>query len=174
MILTSDMDFILFSLPVISIWLYTKELLLLAGQSSELSQLSATFTFYLIPGLFPYFVTECIKKYLQAQNIMNAPLQILLLLSPINALLQYLLVWDPTFTIGFKGAAVASSITYSLNAVFMILYVKFYNGGESWGGFDLQEAFDMRQLRVFLKLGVPGIFQVFIKRINHRYFNDLL
>lgn len=145
---------------MLGIWAYTKELLIFAGQSPELAELSAVFTYYLIPGLLPYYFAECIKKYLQAQNIMNAPLLILTFLSPVNIFLQYLLVWNPTFTLGFKGAAVASSITYTLNAVCMGLYVKYINGGAAWGGWSIRESFHIPQLWQFLKLGLPGILMI--------------
>jgi MATE family multidrug resistance protein len=88
---------------------------------------------------------------------MNAPLVILLFLSPLNMALQYLLVWNSTFSLGFKGAPIASSITYTIMAISMALYVKYVEGGKAWGGWSLKDSFDARELFYFLKLGLPGI-----------------
>ena len=83
---------LLVCIPVVFLWCNTTELLVFAGQDAKLADLSGQYLIHLIPGLFPIAIAECLKRYLQSQAIMNAPLFILIILSPVNVLLQYLLV----------------------------------------------------------------------------------
>jgi multidrug resistance protein, MATE family len=144
-------------IPIIFVWTFTKEILVLFGQQEDLAELSATYTRYLIPGLFPYFVSECMKKYLQAQGIMSAHLYIIMILSPTNALLQYLFVWNPTFGMGFKGAPIALSIINILSMFGMFFYIRFVKGGDSWGEWSWADVLNVPEIVKFLKLGIPGI-----------------
>ena len=57
--------------PIAFLWTFTEPLLLLVGQDPEISALSAQFTRWMIPGLFPYLVNDCIKRYLQCQGNIN-------------------------------------------------------------------------------------------------------
>ncbi|KAG5460980.1 MAG: multi antimicrobial extrusion protein, partial [Olpidium bornovanus] len=80
-------------IPVVVLWLHTEDLLLLVKQEPQLAALSGVYMRYLLPGLLPILVFECLKKFLQSQGIYNASTMILLVVCPINALLNYILVW---------------------------------------------------------------------------------
>ncbi len=126
------------------------------GQDPEISKLSGEFALWTIPGLFPYLVNRCLLKYLQAQGIMKAGLYIMLLASPINAFLQWFLVWSPVLNLGPIGAPIAGSITNTLIPLLTILYTWRIDGYQCWGGWEWKEALDLRQIWVFIKLGIPG------------------
>jgi MATE family multidrug resistance protein len=81
---------------------------------------------------------------------MKAPL---FTLSPVNV---YLFVFNPSTAIGFLGAPIALSIVNCLILSFYILYIRFIQGGDAWGGFCLKEMFNTRLLWEFVKLGIPG------------------
>ncbi|OAV89796.1 hypothetical protein PTTG_28569 [Puccinia triticina 1-1 BBBD Race 1] len=67
---------------------------------------------FALPG---YAAFEISRRWLQAQGIIYPPTCILLLVSPLNALLSYLFVWGPEpFQLGFIGAPVATVISFSL------------------------------------------------------------
>jgi Na+-driven multidrug efflux pump len=70
---------------------FTENILLLTGQDPDIAALSARFTMFMIPGVFPYYMAESIKRFLQSQGIMSASLYVIMFVSPINLGLQYLL-----------------------------------------------------------------------------------
>jgi MATE family multidrug resistance protein len=146
----------LLSIPITLLWCYTEPLLLLLGQDPDISRLSGTFALYMIPGLFPYLCSQSIQKYLQAQGIMKAGMWIMVIASPVNAFLQYFLVWSD-YGVGAIGAPIATSITNTLLPLMMILYMVFVEGGDCWGGWDWSEALDLSQIWIFVKLGTPGV-----------------
>ncbi|KAJ3100707.1 hypothetical protein HDU97_001994 [Phlyctochytrium planicorne] len=100
---------------------------------------------------------------------MSASMVIILVVSPINIVLQYVLgqseilsfideniVWSP-INIGVIGAPIAISISYIVLAILMILYVAYVKGAECWGGIEYKEMLSARKLWTFLSLGAPGI-----------------
>ncbi|KAJ3151150.1 hypothetical protein HK101_001917, partial [Irineochytrium annulatum] len=149
----------LMSVPIAIMWCFTEPLLLLAGQDREIAALSAQFTRCLIPGLFPYVVAESMKRFLAAQGIMCAPLRVILIVAPTNALLQYLFVWSP-WAIGPIGSPIALSVSNFLMAFLLYLYVRNVAGGDAWLGFDPHDLADFRQLWLFVKLGAPDVLMV--------------
>ncbi|TPX64592.1 hypothetical protein SpCBS45565_g05753 [Spizellomyces sp. 'palustris'] len=143
-------------LPIGILWWFAADFLRLMGQQEDIAQLSGTFARYALIGLFPMLVNECMKRYLQAQGIMKATLVVIMIASPLNAFLQYLLVWS-SMGFGVIGAPIATSITYWCLPVLTGLYIKFVAGGESWGGWEWKEALDLPQIWEFLKLGLPCV-----------------
>jgi MATE family multidrug resistance protein len=88
---------------------------------------------------------------------MNASTWVLLIVAPINALNNYLLVWYEPISLGFIGAPIATSFTYWLQLILLLLYIKFVRGHEAWGGWSM-EAF--KDWWPFIQLAIPGIFMV--------------
>ncbi|KAI9592465.1 mate-domain-containing protein [Syncephalis fuscata] len=144
----------LITLPIGVSWWHAESILLYLGQSPELSVLSGAFTRWALPALVPYFMFECMKRYLQAQGIMDAGTYILMITSPFNAILNYLLIWWPPMAVGFIGAPIAIAITHWFNFGLSIMYVRYIGGGKCWGGFS-REAF--RGWGQFIKLGLAGV-----------------
>jgi len=99
---------------------------LFLGQGARLSYDVQAFLRILIIGAPAYVGFESVKKYLQCQGIMHASTLVLLLTSPFNALLSYLLV-HRTF-LGFIGAPVALSITYHISFLLIIMYARWGPG----------------------------------------------
>lgn len=98
---------------------------------------------------------EAVKKYLQAQGIMKAATYVLMIASPINFCLNYLLVHQ--LGVGFIGAPLATSFSFWLMLILLLAYVKWVNGSEAWGGWSA-EAF--KEWWPFLRLAIPGIAMV--------------
>jgi MATE family multidrug resistance protein len=101
---------------------------------------------------------------------MTGPLYVLLIASPINIFLQWLLVWS-RFSLGFIGAPIASIFaltqlqlsTFSFHLCQLYIFdtskVHLSNdlGGDAWGGWEWKDALDLRQIWTLVVLGFPGI-----------------
>lgn len=86
---------------------------------------------------------------------MQASNYVLIITSPINAVLNYLFVY--TFNFGLLGAPAATGITYWLSFILLIAYAKFVDGGQPWGGWS-KRAF--RGWLIFIQLALNGILMV--------------
>ena len=147
--------FLLF-IPISLIWSNAQGLFLALGQDPEIAALSGVLARWMIPGLFPLFVGDCLKRFLQAQGIVKPTMYITMLVSPLNMFLQWLLVWSP-YQIGIIGAPIATSISNTLIPVLLIIYVGNVQGRECWGGWEWKEALDLNKIYQQVQLGVPGM-----------------
>ena len=145
----------LFYIPVAIIWLCSEPIFKALGQSPQLSRDSSKFLTCLIPGGLGYIYFETMKKYLQAQEIMRPGTYILLITSPISALLNWLFVYKLGW--GIFAAPFATGIGYWLSFLGLVLYAKFVAGGECWGGWSRK---CIHNLGVFSKLAILGVIQV--------------
>ena len=144
-----------FYIPIAVVWLCSEPIFRALGQSAHLSRDSAKFLTCLIPGGLGYIYFETMKKYLQAQEIMRPGTYVLLITSPISALLNYLFVYQ--FGWGILGAPFATGIGYWLSFIGLVLYARFVAGGECWGGWTKKS---FQNLGVFAKLAALGVIHV--------------
>ncbi|CAO3660666.1 unnamed protein product [Umbelopsis ramanniana] len=144
-------------IPISMVWWRATDILLALNQEPQLAQYAGTFLRYLLIGAPANIAFEGVKKFCQAQGIMNASTWVLLIVAPINALNNYLLVWYEPISLGFIGAPIATSFTYWLQLILLLLYIKFVRGHEAWGGWSM-EAF--KDWWPFIQLAIPGIFMV--------------
>ncbi|KAF9186749.1 hypothetical protein BGZ51_001774 [Haplosporangium sp. Z 767] len=143
--------------PISAIWLSSAHIFSLLGQEPALAEHAALFLKGLLPGAPAFLIFECVKKYLQAQGIMHASTCVLLIASPINVVLNYALVWNKYIGIGYIGAPIATSISYWNMLILLLLYIRFVDGHEGWGGWS-KDAFT--GWPAFLKLAIPGVMMV--------------
>ncbi|KAF4843998.1 putative transporter [Colletotrichum siamense] len=124
----------LFFIPVALIWVYVEPLFVALGQDKSLSQDSARFLTHLIPGGLGYIYFEILKKYLQAQGIVQPTTYVLLVTAPISAGLNY---WFIKFSgFGVMGAPLATGVGYWLSFFGLLAYACFVEGFECWNGWD--------------------------------------
>ncbi|KAJ6022262.1 transporter [Penicillium herquei] len=142
-------------IPATIVWACSNPIFLALGQDPELSYQSSRFLTCLIPGGLGYIYFEIMKKYLQAQGIMRAGTYVLMITSPLNALLCYTFCY--TLDIGILGAPLAANISYWLSFILLVLYAKFIAGSECWGGWS-REAF--KNLIPFTRLAILGILHI--------------
>lgn len=145
----------LFYIPVAILWICAEPVFKLLGQEDYIARDSAKFLTVLVPGGLGYIYFECLKKYLQAQEIMRPGTYVLLITSPLNAGLNYLFVY--TFDIGLLGAPLATGISYWLSFLLLLAYARFVHGWDYWGGWT-RKAF--ANLRVFSRLAFLGVVHV--------------
>ncbi|KAK3814063.1 MAG: mate-domain-containing protein [Benniella sp.] len=143
--------------PIAGVWGASEYIFALLGQEPALARYAAMFLWGLLPGAPAYLIFECVKKYLQAQGIMHASTYVLLIASPINVVLNYVLVWNKYVGIGYMGAPLATSISYWNMLLLLLLYIRFVDGYQGWGGWT-RDAFT--GWHGFLKLAIPGVMMV--------------
>ncbi|KAF2723995.1 MATE efflux family protein [Polychaeton citri CBS 116435] len=145
----------LFYVPVALLWLFSEPVFRALGQEEFIARDASRFLGVLIPGGLGYIYFECIKKYLQAQEIMRPSTYVLCITSPINAGLNFLLIY--TFKIGLLGAPIATGISYWLSLLLLLLYIKFVAGSECWGGFS-RKCF--HNIGTFARIATLGVIHV--------------
>ncbi|KAL8281045.1 hypothetical protein RQP46_006403 [Phenoliferia psychrophenolica] len=137
------------------LWWYIHPVLLLLGQTEELAVNCQAFLRILVFGAPGYIAFESVKKYLQVQGIMHASTMVLAFTSPLNVLLNYLLIYRTD--LGFLGAPLATSATYWISFGLLCAYCKYVQGSECWGGWSRQ---CLQRVRPFMGLALPGILHV--------------
>lgn len=80
----------------------------------------------------------------------------LLITSPLNALLNYLFIH--TFRLGLYGAPLATGLSYWLSFLLLVCYAVFVRGHECWGG--LAPRLALRHLAPFSRLAILGVVHV--------------
>ncbi|KAI7859436.1 mate-domain-containing protein [Circinella umbellata] len=142
---------------VAPIWWNATRILLSLNQELELALLAGTFLRYLLLGAPAFIAFEGLKKYLQAQGIMQASTYVLMFASPLNFIMNYTLVHVEPVRLGFIGAPIATSISYWIMLILLILYTWKIKGSEAWGGWT-SDAF--KNWWPFLRLAIPGALMI--------------
>jgi multidrug resistance protein, MATE family len=81
---------------------------------------------------------------------------VLLITSPLSALLNYLFIYK--FDIGIYGAPIATGIAYWVSFLLLVLYAAFVRGKECWGGLVPRRA--LSHMLPFARLAFLGIIHV--------------
>jgi MATE family multidrug resistance protein len=144
-------------LPIAIVWWNCEDLLLYLNQEPQLAHQAGLFLRCLVLGAPAYIAFEAVKKYLQAQGIMQASTYVLMIVSPLNLLMNYSFVYLEPFKLGFEGAPLATSLSYWLMLILLILYIRFVKGSEAWGGWSRECLTDWWP---FLRLSIPSLLMV--------------
>ncbi|KAG0171790.1 hypothetical protein DFQ28_006422 [Apophysomyces sp. BC1034] len=144
-------------IPIAFVWWNAERILLVMKQDPALAMNAGLFLRILVFGAPAFIAFEAVKKFLQAQGIMKASTYVLLIASPLNFGMNYMMVYVKPFQLGFAGAPLATSISYWLMLLLLIAYIKFVDGKEAWGGWTRECLTD---LWTFIRLAVPGAVMV--------------
>ncbi|CUS15812.1 unnamed protein product [Tuber aestivum] len=144
----------LVSFPIITAWCFAEPILNAIVPEPELAILSGRYLRILTIGAPGFALFEAGKRFTQAQGIFAASTFVLLICAPVNAVLNYLLVWNPTIGLGFDGAPVAVIIVDWLMPVLLFCYVYFIDGYECWGGLTTRS---LQNWWPMIKLSIPGL-----------------
>ncbi|KAG8732672.1 hypothetical protein FRC12_019173 [Ceratobasidium sp. 428] len=82
-------------LPILCIWNGAESILLVLRQEPEIAHLAGLYLKWLSIGLPAYAFNSVTRRYFQAQGLMNVPSFIIVIVAPINAILNWVLVWGP-------------------------------------------------------------------------------
>ncbi|KAF5734545.1 hypothetical protein HS088_TW15G00037 [Tripterygium wilfordii] len=147
---------LLVTIPIAFVVANTSSILIALGQDVEISNEAGQYAQFMIPSFSALALIQCFVKFLQMQNIVFP----MLIFSGISTLFHILLCWILVIKTGFgnKGASMATSISYWINAVLLILYVKFSSScAKTWTGFS-KEA--LHGTYSFLRLAIPSAVMV--------------
>ncbi|KAI5812920.1 MATE family multidrug resistance protein [Pyronema omphalodes] len=141
--------------PVCMLWWFSEPLFLWLGQEPQIARDSSLFLKCLIPGGLGYIYFEATKKFLQAQGIVGGGTTVLLVTSPLSALLNWVAVYK--LNLGLIGAPLATGVAYWLSFIGLVVYGYFAGGLASWGGFDKRA---LSGLSTFARLAGLGVVMV--------------
>ncbi|CAO1633089.1 unnamed protein product [Sympodiomycopsis kandeliae] len=146
--------------PIALVWINAEKVLLALGQDAEVAKLSGLYLRVMLPGVPAYAGFEICRRYLQAQGLMSASTMVLLVVSPINAFLNWLLVWGPdSVRLGFVGAPLASAVSNWL--MFLLGLGQCYLAPRTaWGGLSLTSALKKVNIMPCLSLGTYGFLAI--------------
>ena len=117
----------------------------------------------MIPSIFAYAITQCHTRFLQTQNNV-VPMMVC---TGLTTVLHFFICWILVFKsgLGNKGAALANAISYWINALSLVLYVRISPSCKStWTGFS-SEAF--RGIPKFLTLSIPSAVMLTYYSLTH-------
>ncbi|CAE7787539.1 DTX16 [Symbiodinium microadriaticum] len=143
---------------IAALWLSSEPLLLAVGQEKAVAALAARYLKYLLPGVCCYLVTQCSQNWLAAQRMTGVQATGGLILAAVYLPLCWTLVHP--LKLGFIGAAVATSLSNAILALWMVFKTCRALRSElprSWQGFS-RLAFT--RWAPFLKLAVPNFLMI--------------
>lgn len=145
------------TIPIAVIWLLADKILLAIVPEREVAILAGLYLKVVLCGAPGYAAFEAGKRFVQAQGMFSASLYVLLVMSPINAFLNWFLVWK--LKLGFIGAPIAVAITDLCLPLGLFIYVRFFSkdGMSCWNGFT-RKAF--HNWDPMVKLALPGVVMV--------------
>ncbi|KAK4362031.1 hypothetical protein RND71_017272 [Anisodus tanguticus] len=146
----------LVSIPLAVIWANTGPILKFLGQDPSISDEAGHYALYFIPGIFAYGLLQCAVRFLQTQSIVIP----MVLCAGVTTLIHILVCWILVFKsgLGGKGAALANSISYWFNFLFLALYIKFSPScSKTWTGLSKEALKDML---AFIRLAIPSAIMV--------------
>ncbi|KAJ1896634.1 ethionine resistance protein [Kickxella alabastrina] len=124
-------------IPTAVLFLFMDQLLLLLGQTPEVSELCGQFLRVWLVGSWPLLAYECLKRFVQAQGIMKASTWVMVLVAPVHIYASYALVWSPSTGVGFIGAPLAMAMSNWLLFLGITGYIVFSKARHAWGTFSL-------------------------------------
>ncbi|XVF34260.1 hypothetical protein REPUB_Repub18cG0044000 [Reevesia pubescens] len=143
---------LLASIPLAFIWANAGNILLWLGQDPEISAEAGQYARFMLPSIFAIAIQECHVRFLQTQNNVVPMMAI----SGFTTLLHILVCWILVFKsgLGNKGAALANTISYWINAFLLMLYVRISPScKKTWTGYSKEAFYGISK---FLGLSIPS------------------
>lgn len=144
---------LLVSIPVTVIWCNLTSILVTLGQAPEIAEKAGEYALFLVPSLFAYAVLQGVVKFLQAQSLVHVmTLSSVVTLLCFHIPITYIMVFRSG--LGFRGAAIATSISNWVNVLILTIYVKRSpHCKKTWRGVSSAAFQDLRGLTL---LAVPS------------------
>lgn len=154
--------FILY-VPMFILWFFLSKpilLFIIGNENPELIILATTYLKVLGFGLPGFILFENSKHFLQSQGIFHASTYVLIVCAPLNALLNYLLVWDKTIGMGFIGAPLSVVITNWLMCFSLFAYIFCVNGYQCIPNQSIFHKSYFINWKKMINLSIPGVLMV--------------
>ncbi|KAJ1952186.1 ethionine resistance protein [Linderina pennispora] len=140
-------------MPMAVLFMFIDPLLEMIGQTAEVAALCGMFLRVWLLGSWPLVAFECLKRFVQAQGIMQAGTWVMAVVCPIHIVLSQQLVWSPHVGMGFMGAPLATVITNWLLFLGIVGYIACSRAKQAWGGLTLT---CLDGIWEFYKLAIPS------------------
>lgn len=148
-------------IPTVLIWTNSNSILKLIVQDQpELCDLASRYLKILSIGIPGFVLFENAKHFLQCQGIFHASTYVLGICAPVNAILNYVLVWNKTLGVGFIGAPIAVVVTNWLMCGFIYSYIFFIDGYQCWPKQYLIDKVYFTNWSRMISLSIPGVLMV--------------
>ncbi|KAK9674124.1 hypothetical protein RND81_12G212400 [Saponaria officinalis] len=130
---------LIFSVFISILWWYTENVLIFLHQSPHISEAAASYMRCLIPGIFAYGILQNILRFLQTQSVVFPLVVCSVAPLVVHVGMNYVLVHCTS--LGFRGAALSTSVTLWVSALMLLIYVKFGRKFErTWRGFTIESS----------------------------------
>ncbi|KDQ10326.1 hypothetical protein BOTBODRAFT_36427 [Botryobasidium botryosum FD-172 SS1] len=144
-------------IPMLSVWQNGEYILLKLGQEPEVARLAGLYLKWSSLELHAYAFNNISRRYYQSIGLAHVPSMIIMVVAPINVVLQYLLVWGPApIGLGFIGAPIATAISMNLISILSLSYGVFFAPRTAWSPISSNS---FKGLGVLVRLGLAGIGQ---------------
>ncbi|CAN0914527.1 Protein DETOXIFICATION 40 [Linum grandiflorum] len=119
------------------LYVFSKPILILLGESPEIASAASIFVYGLIPQIFAYAVNFPIQKYLQAQSIVAPSAYISVFTLGIHVVLSYVAIYK--LGMGLLGASLVLSFSWWIVVAAQFVYIlKSSRCRYTWDGFSSQ------------------------------------
>ena len=109
--------------PIGVCMLFVEPLLIGIEQDEKLSRLAGAFCAHVAWSLFPYYWTQVLTKYLQAQHVLLPPVYVGIVANGANVFLNWLFIFRLGW--GFDGAPIATGACRYFQLFLLLLYLAF-------------------------------------------------
>ncbi|KAL3838348.1 hypothetical protein ACJIZ3_022939 [Penstemon smallii] len=139
------------SLILLPLYIFAPQILLLFGESPDISRGAGKFALWAIPQLFAFTLNFPISKFLQAQRKLMSMAWIAAGVLVLHALLSWLAILKLEW--GVVGAAVTLNISWWLIVILQFIYIVVTKSDGAWTGFSMLAFHDLFS---FVKLSVAS------------------
>ncbi|KAK1422603.1 hypothetical protein QVD17_17888 [Tagetes erecta] len=122
------------AIPVTTLYLFSKPILVVLGQSPSMASTASLFVYGLIPQLFAYAINFPIQKFLQAQSIVAPSAYISAATLVVHLILSWIMVYK--LGLGLIGASLTLSLSWWIIVVGQFVYIlTSHRCRATWTGF---------------------------------------
>jgi MATE family multidrug resistance protein len=145
---------LLVAVPIGALWICSPWILVRLIPQPQLTGIAGTFLRTSLIGVPGYAIFEAGKRFLQCQGNFTASLNVLIVCTPTNLLLNWLFVFWLDW--GVMGVALAAAVTNDLRAILLIAYIAVLlpESLQCWPGLLPKATF--KNWMPMVKLSVPG------------------
>ncbi|XP_073298822.1 protein DETOXIFICATION 40-like [Primulina huaijiensis] len=123
-------------IPLLTIYIFSKQILIFLGESKTVASAAALFVYGLIPQVFAYAANFPIQKFLQAQSIVNPSAYISAGALVVHLFLTWLVLYVLNW--GLLGAGFVLSLSWWIIVVGQFIYILVSDRcKETWTGFSM-------------------------------------
>ncbi|KAK8330587.1 hypothetical protein V6Z11_A10G015400 [Gossypium hirsutum] len=124
-------------IPLVLVYVFSKPIMILLGESTAVASGTAVFVYGLIPQIFAYAFNFPIQKFLQSQSIVNPSAYISATTLVVHLVLSWLAVYK--LGLGLIGASMVLSLSWWIIVVAQIVYIlRSEKCKLTWDGLSLQ------------------------------------